>query len=97
MCEEHKYNVGDTVIIKDYLQEGYGYKIYVTEEMEKFAGKTATISKVVEGTDSPYDITEYRLDCDDCWWSWTEDMFYDYGDVPSITYETEEIDLLYEF
>ncbi len=65
-----KYKVGDKVKIKEDLvvDETYGEDSF-TEEMEKYKGKTATI------TDVHWD--KYEIDIDDGSWYWTDEMLED--------------------
>lgn len=62
-----KFKVGEKVKIKKNLKEGYGFKYYVADEMEKFKGKTVTIYSV--------NSEAYRIEEDNMSWDWTEDMF----------------------
>lgn len=62
-----KYKVGDVVKVKDSLSEGDNYGEYVNEDMEKFAGKKVTISKI--------DGSFYFIKEDSGIWTWTDDMF----------------------
>lgn len=62
-----KFKVGEKVKIKKNLKEGYDFKYYVADEMEKFKGKTVTIYSV--------NSEAYRIEEDNMCWDWTEDMF----------------------
>ena len=62
-----KFKVGEKVKIKKNLKEGYDFKYYVADEMEKFKGKTVTIYSV--------NSEAYRIEEDNMSWDWTEDMF----------------------
>lgn len=62
-----KFKVGEKVKIKKNLKEGYSFKYYVADEMEKFKGKTVTIYSV--------NSEAYRIEEDNMSWDWTEDMF----------------------
>ena len=62
-----KFKVGEKVKIKKNLKEGYDFKHYVADEMEKFKGKTVTIYSV--------NSEAYRIEEDNMSWDWTEDMF----------------------
>ena len=62
-----KFKVGEKVKIKKNLKEGYDFKYYVADEMEKFKGKTVTIYSV--------NSEAYRIEEDNMRWEWTEDMF----------------------
>ena len=62
-----KFKVGEKVKIKKNLKEGYDFKCYVADEMEKFKGKTVTIYSV--------NSEAYRIEEDNMRWDWTEDMF----------------------
>ena len=62
-----KFKVGEKVKIKKNLKEGYDFKYYVADEMEKFKGKAVTIYSV--------NSEAYRIEEDNMSWDWTEDMF----------------------
>lgn len=90
-----KYKVGDRVKIKDGLKEGCGCCNYVTEDMEKYAGKVMTIRAVLGKTyHMKEDNGEY---CGDGWY-WTEDMIEglatftksDLKDGDILTYRNED-------
>lgn len=56
-----KYNVGDKVVVKSDLEGGNRYGgLYFSTEMEKYRGKTTTISYVGNG----FSEDRYRLKCD---------------------------------
>ena len=60
-------NLKRNLKIKKNLKEGYDFKYYVADEMEKFKGKTVTIYSV--------NSEAYRIEEDNMSWDWTEDMF----------------------
>ena len=65
-----KFKVGDKVIIRKDLKEGYDFKEYVTDDMEELAGKIVTITKVWENDGGRYYIKEDMYN-----YIWSEDMF----------------------
>ena len=72
-----KYKIGDKVRIKSDLKRGYGFKLSVTNKMEKLAGKVVTI-KEADRNDDTYKMEEVGDD----WLS--EDM------IESLTKPTKE-------
>lgn len=60
-----KYKVGDKVKIREDLHEGYDYKLFCSDEMVSYKGKTVTIEKVFDG---------YYYIKEDSMWCWTDDM-----------------------
>lgn len=60
-----KYKVGDKVKIREDLHEGYGYKLFCSNDMVLYKGKTVTIEKVFDG---------YYYIKEDLMWCWTDDM-----------------------
>ena len=69
--------VGDKVTISKTLKYGDDYKWWVNDDMEKLAGKTATITRINGNTHS--------LDIDKGLWSWSIDMFENDGDTTPVT------------
>lgn len=69
-----KYKVGDKVKIREDLvvDEIYGDDSFA-EEMERYKGKTATITDVYCG--------KYEIDIDDGDWCWTDEMLEDCVDI----------------
>ena len=65
-----KFKVGDKVIIRKDLKEGYDFKEHVTDDMEELAGKIVTITKVWENDGGRYYIKEDMYN-----YIWSEDMF----------------------
>ena len=65
-----KFKVGDKVIIRKDLKEGYDFKEYVTDDMEELAGKIVTITEVWENDGGRYYIKEDMYN-----YIWSEDMF----------------------
>lgn len=91
-----KFKVGDKVKIKDSLKEGGGFRLYVSEEMAEYKGKTVTIETITSSDKGIYEIEE-----DNGIWCWSDDMFevakYDYEDLKKspigtkVTFEDGEI------
>ena len=67
-----KFEVGDTVVIRDDLDvvSWYGTNDCV-EEMVELGGRQAQITEVVKFDKK----TEYRIDLDEGDWAWTPEMF----------------------
>lgn len=68
-----KYEVGDKVIIREYLTDGYRSD-YVTfvDAMEKYRKKIATISRNYLSDDG---LERYRIEEDGGDWVWARDFF----------------------
>lgn len=63
-----KYKVGDKVVVRKDLKDNNIYdSVIATEEMEEFAGKTVTITRVKTGA---YNIKEDHGE-----WNWSDGMF----------------------
>ena len=83
------YDVGDVVYIRDDLEDGDNYTIYVAEEMVNYAGASATITEKNVGYIDG--IARFSLDIDSGHWTWTEDMLTETEPV----FEPEDLTILY--
>lgn len=78
-----KYKVGDKVKIREDLEIDRRYnKCLFIEDMEKYKGKIATITRVTTTRHDNFGkISDYDIDIDDGDWCWTDDMFEEVGDI----------------
>lgn len=79
------YKVGDKVKIREDLEIDRRYnKCLFIEDMEKYKGKIATITRVTTTQHDNFGkISDYDIDIDDGDWCWTDDMFEDECKYPS--------------
>ena len=69
--EMSKFNVGDKVIIRKDLKVGKSYNGYIfTSRMERYKGKEATVITASREKNP----STYKLDIDDKFYCWTDDM-----------------------
>lgn len=72
--ESMKHKVGDKVIVKKGLVCGRNYdKTYFNSDMDRFAGRTLTISEV--------DTYNKRYEVQENDWNWSDEMFKDEDDL----------------
>lgn len=64
--------IGDKIKIKNDLSTGKKYKVFLNSSMVEYAGKEATIKGIIGESGS---VEKYRIDVDDQYYSWTDDMF----------------------
>lgn len=89
--EMSKFNVGDKVIIRKDLKVGKSYNGDIfTSRMERYKGKEATVI-IASREKNP---STYKLDIDDEFYFWTDDMLIPINEITSIPFDEGSLSII---